>query len=58
MPALRQDAVQASAGLGQANVNVPVGVDCLPLLERGRGHMTGFGEEGYDCLYRSAFQCL
>ena len=24
--------------LGQANVNVPLGVDCLPLLEQERGH--------------------
>ena len=35
--------------MGQANVDVPLGVDRLPLLERGRGHMTGSGEE--DCGY-------
>ena len=31
--------------LEQANVDVPLGVDCLPLLKRNRGHVTGFGEE-------------
>ena len=35
--------------LGQANVDVPPGVDSLCLHEQGRGHMTGFGEE--DCKY-------
>ena len=30
-------------GLGRANVDVPFGVDCLPLLERDRGHLTGLG---------------
>ena len=35
--------------LGQANVDVPLGVGCLPLLERGKSHTTGFGEE--DCGY-------
>ena len=35
--------------LGLANVDVPLGLHCLPLLQRGRGHMTGFGEE--DCNY-------
>ena len=28
--------------MGQINVDVPLGVDRLPLLERGRSHMTGF----------------
>ena len=34
--------------LGQANVDVPLGVDCLPLPERDRGHMTEFGEGDRD----------
>ena len=30
---------------GQAGVDVPLVVDCLPLPERNRGNMTGSGEE-------------
>ena len=45
-------------GLGQANVDVPPGGNCLPLLERGRGHMTGFGEEDCDHLMGSASRYL
>ena len=30
---------------GQANVDVPLGEACLPLIERGRGYMTEFGED-------------
>ena len=45
-------------GLGQANVDVPLGVNCLPLLERGRGHMTGFREEDCDHLIGSASRYL
>ena len=33
--------------LGQANVDVPLSVDCLPLLEQGRGHITESGEERF-----------
>ena len=44
--------------LGQANVNVPLIGDCLPLPERNRGHMTGLGEEGLDRLFRSASRFL
>ena len=40
--------------LRQANADVPVGVDCLPVLELGRWHMTGFGEEDCDYLFGSA----
>ena len=36
--------------LGQVNVNVPLDVDCLPLLEQDRGHITGLGEEDRDHL--------
>ena len=45
-------------GLGRANVDVPFGVDCLPLLERDRGHMTGFGEEDRDHEFGSASRPL
>ena len=31
--------------LMQANVDVPLGVDYLPLLARSSGHMIGFDEE-------------
>ena len=44
--------------LGQANVDVPLGVNCRPLLERGKGHMTGFGEEDCDHLMGSASRYL
>ena len=39
---------------GQAGVGVSLRVDCLPLLGRDRGHMTGLGEEDRDDLFRSA----
>ena len=45
-------------GLGQANVDVPLGVNCLPLLEQGRCHMTGFGGEYCDHLIGSASRYL
>ena len=38
--------------LGQAGADIPFGVDCLPLLERDRGNMTGFGEEDCDHLFK------
>ena len=44
--------------VGQANVDVPLGVICLPLLERGKGHMTGFGEEDCEHLIGSASRYL
>ena len=37
---------------------IPLGVDCLPLLERVRGRMTGFGEEDRDHLFANASQSL
>ena len=40
--------------LGQANVDVPLGVNCLPVPERGRGQGTGFGEEDCNHLIGSA----
>ena len=39
---------QSLKDLGQANVDVPLGIACLPLLEQGRGHMT---KDGKDCDY-------
>ena len=36
--------------IGQANVNMPLGVDCLPLLEWNRGRMTEFGEDAIISL--------
>ena len=45
MPLFGRGAVQAP------NVDVPVGVHCLPLLERGNGHITGFGEEDSEYLF-------
>ena len=44
--------------LGPANVDVPLGVDYLPLLEQDRGHMTGLGEEDRDHLFGSAYRSL
>ena len=44
--------------LEQANVDVPLGVDCLPLLKRNRGHVTGFGEEDRDYLFGGASRSL
>ena len=44
--------------LGQANVDVPLGVDRLPLLQRDRGNMTGFHEEDRDHLFGSASRSL
>ena len=38
--------------LRKAGADVPLGVDCLPLLERGRDHMAGFSEEDRDHLFR------
>ena len=35
----------------QAGVKVTLGVGCLPLLERDRGHMTRFGKEDRDHLF-------
>ena len=40
---------------GRANVDIPLDVDCLPLLEQDRGHMIGFGEEDCDQLFGSVF---
>ena len=37
--------------LGQAGVDVLLGVDYLFLLEQDRGHITGFGKEGHDHLF-------
>ena len=44
--------------LGWANVDVLLGVDCLPLLEWGRGHMNGFDEEDCDYVFASASRSL
>ena len=38
----------------QAGVDVLLAVDCLSLLERDGGHMTGHGEEDRDYLFGSA----
>ena len=43
--------------LGQANVDVPLGITRLPILERGGGHVADFGED-CDCLFESASQFL
>ena len=43
---------------GQANVDVPLGVDRLPLLEWDRGHMTGSGEYDRKNLSGSASRSL
>ena len=43
---------------GQVNVNVQVGGDRLPLLERVRGHVTGSGTEDRDDLFGSAPRCF
>lgn len=39
--------------LRQTNIDVPLGVDSLPVLERNRGHRTRFCEEDRDQLFRS-----
>ena len=44
--------------LGQTNVDVPLGVDCLLLLERGRGHMNRFGKEDRGHLFGCASRSL
>ena len=44
--------------LGKANVDVQLGVDSLPLLERGSSQMTGFGKEDCDYLIGSASRYL
>ena len=41
-----------------ANVDVSLSIDCLPLLERDIGYMTGLGKEDHDYLSGSASQCL
>ena len=43
--------------LGQANVDAPLAVAGLPLLERGRGCMTEFGEDR-DYFFGSASRFL
>ena len=37
--------------LGQAGVDLSLGVDHLRLLKRDRGHVSGFGEEDRDHLF-------
>ena len=44
--------------LGLADVDVPLGGDCLPLLEEDSGHVAGCGEEGRDDLFGSAPRSL
>ena len=44
--------------LGETHVGVALDVDFLLLLERGRGHMTGFFEEDFVCLSECAFRSL
>ena len=44
--------------LGQATVHAPLGIDCLPLLERGRDRMTGFSGEDCDYLFGSVSRSL
>ena len=44
--------------LGKADVDVPLGVDCLPLLERGSVHVTRFGEGDCDYLIGNASRYL
>ena len=44
--------------LGQAGVDVSLGVDCLLLMERNRGHMTGFGSENRDRPFGGASRSL
>ena len=41
-----------------AKFDVPLGVDCLLLLERNKGHMIAFGEEEHNGLFGSAFLLL
>ena len=41
--------------LGKADVDVPLGVDCLRLLGWNRGHMTELGEEDRDHLFWKCF---
>ena len=57
VPLFGRLAVQASKTLGGQNLDVPLRVACLPLLERGRGHMTDFGED-CDRLFGSASRRL
>ena len=40
--------------LGQANLDVSLGVDSFPLLQRNRGHRTGSEEENRYRLFGSA----
>ena len=51
-------ALQAPENLEQVDVEVPLGVDSLPLLERNRGHMAGLGKENRDRLCGSAPRSL
>ena len=44
--------------LGQAGVDVSLVVDCLLLMERNRGHMTGFGSENRDRPFVGASRSL
>ena len=43
---------------GQAGVDVPLNLDCLPLLERDKVRMTGFVEVDRDHLLGSASRSL
>ena len=45
---------QPKGNLGQTKVDVPLGIACLSFLEQGRGHMTGFSEDG-DYLFWECF---
>ena len=44
--------------LALKGAHAPLSFDCLPLLERVRGRMTGFGEEDRDHLFANASQSL
>ena len=44
--------------LEQANVDVPLGVDCLSPMDCDRGHKPGFGEEDCDHLFGNASRSL
>ena len=48
MPLFGRRTLQSLEDLVQAGVDVPLGVDWLPLPERNRSHMTGLGEEDRD----------
>ena len=44
--------------LRQACADASLGVDCLPLTERKRGHITGFGDEDRDHLFERVSRCV